>query len=160
MNKEDRFLETQSINQQFQLTENNSIYTRTITINFPETITVLENHRVLQLERTIYIVWWTINWAINNRYDKAFKKRERKIKNTKIYTSLPFLKGYVQSFVNQQRILLTKISKISLLQYKLFATRKKPLLPWWLQTIHVESFDPCRLHHIVGFIKSLSKPWC
>jgi len=32
--------------------------------------------------------------------------------------------------------------------------------PWWLQTIHVASFDPCRFHHIVGFSKSLSKPRC
>jgi len=53
LNQEDRFPKTQSINQQFQLTENNSIYTRTITINFLETITVLENHKVLKPERTI-----------------------------------------------------------------------------------------------------------
>jgi len=32
--------------------------------------------------------------------------------------------------------------------------------PWWLQSIHFASIDPCRLHHIVGFIKSLSRPWC
>jgi len=30
----------------------------------------------------------------------VFKKRERKIKNIRIYTSSPFLKGYVQSFAN------------------------------------------------------------
>jgi len=30
----------------------------------------------------------------------VFKKRERKIKNTKIYTGSPFLKGHVQSFAN------------------------------------------------------------
>jgi len=37
----------------------------------------------------------TINWVIDSRYNKAFKKGERKIKNTKIYTCSPFLKGYV-----------------------------------------------------------------
>jgi len=52
LNQEDRFPQTQSINQQVQLIENSSIYTRTITINFPETITVLENHKVLQSETT------------------------------------------------------------------------------------------------------------
>jgi len=31
--------------------------------------------------------------------------------------------------------------------------------PWWLKAIHFTSFDPFRLHHIVGFIKTLSKPW-
>jgi len=32
--------------------------------------------------------------------NKKIKKREEKIKNTKIYPSSPFLKGYVQSFAN------------------------------------------------------------
>jgi len=31
---------------------------------------------------------------------KHFEKREEGIKNTKIYPGSPFLKGYVQSFVN------------------------------------------------------------
>ena len=136
MNQEERFPETQSINQQFQLTEKNSIYTRIITINFLETITVIENHKVLQSERTFDYVWWTINWEINNKYNKVFKKRERDIKNTKIYTGSPFLKDYVQSFANQQIIPLTKISKISLQQYKLLATRKKPLLPVTNNPLH------------------------
>jgi len=32
--------------------------------------------------------------------NKMVKKREEEIKNTKIYTGSPFLKGYVQSFAN------------------------------------------------------------
>jgi len=31
---------------------------------------------------------------------EKIKKREEEIKNTKNYTGSPFLKGYVQSFVN------------------------------------------------------------
>jgi len=30
----------------------------------------------------------------------VFKKRERKIKNTRFYLGSPFLKGYVESFAN------------------------------------------------------------
>jgi len=40
--------------------------------------------------------------------NKVFKKREREIKNTKIYTCSPFLKGYVQSFANKQRVSLKR----------------------------------------------------
>jgi len=42
---------------------------------------------------------------VNN---KVIKKREREIKNTKIYTGSPFLKGYGQSFVNKQIIPLKR----------------------------------------------------
>jgi len=33
---------------------------------------------------------------------EVFKKRERKFKNIRFYLGSPFLKGYVQSFANQQ----------------------------------------------------------
>ena len=58
---------------------------------------------------------------------KAFKKREREIKNTKIYTGSPFLKDYVQSFANKQRVSLRKITKISSIQYKTLAPNKSTL---------------------------------
>jgi len=32
--------------------------------------------------------------------NKMIKKREKEIKNTKIYPGSPFLKGYLQSFAN------------------------------------------------------------
>jgi len=57
----------------------------------------------------------------------VFKKREREIKNTDIYTGSPFLKGYIQSFANKQRVPLIKITKISSQQYKTLTTHKIPL---------------------------------
>jgi len=83
--------------------------------------------KITLIRRTINYAQRTINWVSDSRYNKAFKKRERNIKNTKVYTGSPFLKGYVQSFANQQRIPLTKISKINFTQYILPVAHKKSL---------------------------------
>jgi len=48
--------------------------------------TTLENIEITLAEWTIYWARWTINWTSDNKYEKTFKKREREIKNTKIYT--------------------------------------------------------------------------
>ena len=58
----------------------------------------------------------------NIKYEKVFKKREKEIKNIKIYTSSPFLKGYVQSFANKQKVPLKRSPR------SVYAT-EIPLLP-------------------------------
>jgi len=58
----------------------------------------------------------------------VFKKKARKNKNTRFYPGSPFLKGYIQSFANQQRFPLTKITKISLTKQTL-AISKNTQLP-------------------------------
>jgi len=83
-------------------------------VNYSDDKTVSEEQRTTPEVWTINYAKRTINWTKHRIYDQAFKKRERTIKNTRFYTGSPFLKGYVQSFVNQQRIPLIKINKISL----------------------------------------------
>jgi len=73
-----------------------------------------DNTEITPAEWTINWARWTINWACDNKYDKAFKKREREIKNTKIYTGSPFLKDYVQSFANKQRVTLKRSPRSAL----------------------------------------------
>jgi len=67
---------------------------------------------------------------------KKFNKREKEIKNTKIYNGSPFLKGYVQSFPNKERVSLKKIAKISLIQHDNLASRKSTLHPAANSVLH------------------------
>ena len=57
---------------------------------------------------------------------EVFKKRERKIKKTRFYPGSPFLKGYVQSFANQQRFSLKRSQQISLTQYNTCTPQANP----------------------------------
>ena len=68
--------------------------------------------------------------------NKTFKKREREIKNTKIYTGSTFLKGYVQSFANTQRIPLKRSQD----QFSIIQTH---LLPASQQTAPSNTQHPC-----------------
>jgi len=63
-------------------------------------------------------------------------RREKEIKNTKIYTGSPFLKGYVQSFAKLAKSFTKKINNISSQQYKHLTPRKIPLLPTINNLLH------------------------
>jgi len=66
----------------------------------------------------------------------VIKKGEREIKNTKVYTGLPFLKGYVQSFSNKQRIPLKRSPRSVQYNTITLAPRKSTLYPATHNLLH------------------------
>jgi len=52
-------------------------------------------HNITTTEWAINCARWTSKWVGDNKYKEVFKKRERKIKNTKNYIGSPFLKDYI-----------------------------------------------------------------
>jgi len=71
--------------------------------------------------------------------------RETEIKNTKIYIGSPFLRGYVHSFANKQRIPLKKSPRSIQLNTITLAPRKSTLHPATHSLLHpTTSVKQCR----------------